>query len=280
MSPDIPESIDGPDDDERREIFQQLNSRRARGGRGTWVPPRFVIAVAITFVVLGVGGAILQHFLGTPGQSLETEGAPLTLPTVSSTGSTLPANYQSTLGLHLIGNAPAPGFTLVTPQGGPWNLAAHERHLIVLTFFNAACDDICPVEAKEIRDVNYLLGAAASRVSFVIVNTDPHSLAATPHVPALAATGLASQSNVTFLTGTIPQLNSVWTNYGVKVTTGKTFHQVVHNNLMYVISTTGNLLGTAVPSGNQAPNGTFSLDTASTNAFAQALRTYLGTLGI
>ncbi|NNN03242.1 MAG: SCO family protein [Acidimicrobiaceae bacterium] len=279
MSPDSPLHNFEPDDDERREIFEKLNSRRARGGRGTWVPPRFVIGVAVAFVVLGVGGAILQHFLGTPGQSLETEGAPLTLPTVGSTPSTLPANYEATIGLHLISNTAAPSFTLKTPEGAPWSLAAHEHRLVVLTFFNSACDDICPVEVKEISDVNHLLGSRASRVSFVVVNTDPHLLAPSPHIPALSG-DLAQQPNVTFLTGSLPALNSVWTNYGVKVAVGHLLHQVVHNNLMYFISSSGALLGDAIPYANESANGNYSLDTGATNTFAQALATYLGTLGV
>ncbi len=269
-----------PDDDERREIFGQLNSRRAKGGRGTWVPPRFVIGVAVAFVVLGVGGAILQHFVGGPTQSLETEGAPLTLSTVGSSASTLPATYQSTLALHLIGNAPAPGFTLTTPEGAPWSLSAHERQLTLLTFLNAACDDICPVEAQELTLVNSLLGSRASALRIVVVNTDPHDTSPSPTAPVLSPAGFAAQSNVTFLTGTIPQLNSVWTNYGVKVSVGAKYHQVVHNNLIYVVAKGGNLLATAVPFANQVASGAFHLDSSSIHAFAQAFVTYLGTLGV
>ena len=71
----------------------------------------------------------------------------------------------------------------------------------MLTFFNGRCNDICPVLAAEISQADVDLGAEATRVSFLTVNTDPMSAA----VADLVRRGHTDRDSAAFPTGTCLQ---------------------------------------------------------------------------
>ena len=88
---------------------------------------------------------------------------------------------------------------------------------MVLTFFNAPCNDICPVLAAEIEQADADLGAAAADVEFVTVNTDPAALAQSAEAPAVSGTGLGALPNWHMVTGPLASLNPIWKAYGVSI---------------------------------------------------------------
>lgn len=249
------------------------DERRAalRAGRAP-VPPKFVLLVVAVFVVLGLGGVVLERVVGTPGQ------APIAAPQPVPTPSTLPITPRSILGLRVLAGQASPRFTLVDQRGSTWSLAAQRGRVVILAFYNEPCNDICPVLGAELRSSISLLGTNASRVEVAIVNTDPTHALAVSRPPALVRTGLAGLANVVFLTGTLRELNTVWSDYGVQVRLGAPPARALHNDVLYFITPRGDLHALATPFANESRQGVFSLDRASRTAFAAGIAEVAGSL--
>ena len=239
--------------DERREAF--------RAGRAP-VPPKFILLVAVVFVVLGLGGVVLERVIGTPGQT------PVSIPSASSTPSSLPTTSHSILGLRRLTAIPAPPITLTDQHGSPWRLSDQRGRVVIVAFYNETCNDICPVLGAELRATIALLGTSAPRVDLAIVNTDPTHANVTARPPALATPGLLNRPNVVFLTGTLARLNAVWTSYGVQVRVGQPPAPSLHNDVLYFISASGKLHALATPFANENRQGVFTLGSSSRRAFA------------
>ena len=90
-------------------------------------------------------------------------------------------------------------------------------HVVVLTFFDAPCNDICPVLAAEIEQADADLGAEAADVEFVTVNTDPNALAQSAEAPVLGTTRLGALPNWHMVTGPLATLDALWKAYGVSI---------------------------------------------------------------
>ena len=268
--PELPPEGDGEappkttiSEDERRAAF--------RAGRAP-VPTKFILLVVVVFVVLGLGGVVLERVVGTPGQ------VPATTAPLATTPSTLPITPRSILGLRPLTRRTAPLFTLTDQRGSTWSLAAQRGRIVVLAFYNETCNDICPVLGSELRASISLLGTRADHVEFAIVNTDPTHAAALAEPAALRRTGLVNRANVVFLTGTLNELNAVWTHYGVQVRVGRPPAPTLHNDVLYFISASGALRAQATPFANESRRGVFSLDTESRNAFAAGIAEVAGSL--
>lgn len=239
-----------------------------------------VKAVLILAAVLVVGLAI-EHFLGntgTPRASTSPSTLTRTTTTTSSVG-ILPTPTENLLGLRTIAPSSAAAFTLTDQVGRPWSLTSFRGHAVVLTFFDANCQDICPVLGAEVRQADQLLSAGTSHVIFAIVNTNPLNRSAVANPPALVATGLAAMPNVYFLNGSLAHLNSVWSNYGVRIRVDTIAGTESHNNVLYFISSAGTLKALAVPFGNQDHLGRFSLSAGETHLFAQGIAQFVTSLG-
>jgi cytochrome oxidase Cu insertion factor (SCO1/SenC/PrrC family) len=143
--------------------------------------------------------------------------------------------------------------------------------VVVLTFYSSTCNDICPVVGAEFKEASQQLGRNSSRVEFVVVNSDPRHTRTSLDSAALRVPGLANVSSVKFLTGTIDQLNSVWTTYGVLVKVGAQANQVSHNNVLYFIDTQGNLAAYSVPFAQESSLGNYSLDAAILHRYAEGI---------
>ena len=103
------------------------DERRAalRAGR-TPVPTKFILLVVAAFVVLGLGGVVLERVVGTPGQSVSLNPAPATTPP------TLPITPHSILGLKMLTARSAPGFSLFDQHGSTWSLRAQRGRVVIL----------------------------------------------------------------------------------------------------------------------------------------------------
>ena len=109
------------------------------------------------------------------------------------------------------------------------------------------------------------------RVEIAIVNTDPNHAGVVARPAALVEPGLAGRANVVFLTGPLPSLNAVWSHYGVQVRVGQPPAPVLHNDVLYFITTRGDLHALATPFANESPQGVFALDVVSRRAFAAGI---------
>lgn len=246
-----------------------------RAGR-TPVPRKVVGGIIAAFAVIGLGGVVLEHFFGNVGvassvttTTLSTTGAPPT-PRVP-VAPQLTAPLDAFIGLKSIGIGQAPSLVLRDQSGNLWNLQDQTGKVVVITFANIGCNDICPVLTEELRKAHGLLGAKAADVEFVVVNTDPDNTSVVSTPAALAVNGLASDHSVHFLTGSLRQLNAVWISYGVTVTVGKTPLQMTHNNVVYFVDPLGRLRSEAIPFANENGRGVYVLPPADIARFAQGI---------
>lgn len=249
-----------------------------RAGR-TPVSPKFILWVVIAFAVLGIGGAILEHYYGNVGLPT-TNTTPYTLPPTPTTpsGPQLGSSMSAFLSLKQIGKAQSPTFTLRDQSDRKWSLTSARGKVVVLTFYNRNCNDICPVLGAEINEAHTLLGNSAAKVDFIVVNTDPNHFGVTTLPPALNVPHLLGAADVKFLTGALAQLNAVWIDYGVQIKVGIKASEVAHNNVMYFIDPSGRLRSRVTPFGDENNAGLFSLNPANLRRFAKGISQIAGSL--
>jgi cytochrome oxidase Cu insertion factor (SCO1/SenC/PrrC family) len=252
---------------------QELAATSRHGGRAyrPSVPPRSVLVVAAVFVVLGLGGTVLDHFVGGAGgpSSTSTVGASVTTTSLATT--VVNASTRAFIGLKEIASAVAPSLELRDQSGRAWNLSDARGHVILLAFFAKGCTDICPVLGTELRDVLVLLARRKISADVAIVNTDPHDLAWTADPAALTVPGLVARPNVQFLTGTLAQLNATWVNYGISISVGSKANEITHNNVLYFIDPRGELRALAIPFAHESRGARFTLSVANERRFAQGV---------
>ncbi len=233
----------------------------------TPVPRKFIVGVAIGFLVLGLGGVIGEKLIGNAGVGTPT-AAPTNAP-VSPAGEV--AKLSSYLDLvHLHGVTPPPLGALTSINGRSWTLGAEAGKVVAITFFDNTCTDICPVETKEMARADHLLGPQQRTVEFVIVNTDPLT-ARSGRSSGPTSVTVTGVPNAIFLNGTLNALNEAWTNYGVKVTEQTQTRLVTHNDIMYFVSPGGSLVERITPVADESLLGTFSLPAAQEHRFAQGV---------
>ena len=240
--------------------------------------PRRVIYGAIA-VILAVGlGFGLVDRLATSSPPAKPVPASTTpgpsVPVVPQNATQLHASLPAFLGLSSI-HRRAPGFSLTdAATGSEVSLAALRGHVVVLSFANAACNDICPVLASELVQADSQLSSSARPVTLVTVNSDPLETDASPTLPVASRTGLGTLDNWRFLTGSIHQLNKVWVHYGISITADKSTSVASHNNFLYFIAPDGELSWRATPFANESTSGAYSLSPAEVDRFALGVASY------
>ncbi|MGH8989673.1 MAG: SCO family protein [Acidimicrobiales bacterium] len=257
--------------------------------RSSWLFPRryaYYVAYGVLglLIVITVGFFLLNRFGPTtqPSTSAGTfppaaNGAPKGSVAPAS-ASQLSSPLKDFMALSTLKGLQATGFTLTdAATGAQVSLSSLSGHVVVLTFANAACNDICPVLATELHQAAALLGTTSVPVTFLTINSDPLDTS-TIRVPILGQRQFATLANWRFLTGSIPQLNPVWKAYGVSIDVDDTTHDVVHDNPVYFISTNGRLEWTASLFGDETASGHFTLPAKLVTRFAQGLAHYAGKL--
>jgi cytochrome oxidase Cu insertion factor (SCO1/SenC/PrrC family) len=130
-------------------------------------------------------------------------------------------------------------FQLSNVDGKPVSLASLRGKVLLLTFLDPVCTTDCPLLAQELRATDRLLGTRATKVELVAIAANPLYYTA-PYLRAFdQQEGLAGLRNWTYLTGSLSQLRRVWANYGVVVDTLPGGQMVAHNDLVFVIDSSG-----------------------------------------
>jgi cytochrome oxidase Cu insertion factor (SCO1/SenC/PrrC family) len=245
------------------------------------IPRNFWYVVLGVAAVLGIGGALLEHLLSVVG--LNPTAAAVTTTTRPRPGSSAGKEHEaavagklaSFIGLTSMTPGGAHPFSLLDERGSTISLSSYRGKVVVITFFDGRCDDICPVLGAEIRQAATDLGARAREVSFLTVNTDPAATAVSALDRALSMTKLGVLPNWHMLTGPLSELNSVWQSYGISVTYDTATHTVAHNDTIYFLDTQGRFVYGASPFANESrPSGTFVLPRAEITRFALGIATY------
>jgi protein SCO1/2 len=174
----------------------------------------------------------------------------------------LPAPVPALMGLQHLTGRQAPRFALMDQYGHTASLGSLRGKVVVLSFFDAACDDICAVLEAELSQAYHDLGPYRSQVALITVNTDPLALALASGFPAEEGT-ISSVPGWRFLTGSLAQLGPVWTAYGVSIEVQRRTHAVSHNDLLYFIDPAGRLRLQATPFADENASGSFGLSHAT-----------------
>ena len=258
------------------------------------VPRKFVRLIIIAFAVLGLGGIVAEKLIGnagvgalvstpvttlagTGGSDADTNSTPGAVGTGPSTSPTPPnapaigASPSAVIGLARLAGKQAPAISLQNQSGQTWTLSQAMGKVVVLTFFNAECDDICPVLSQEIVEADHLLGGRSDRRRLRRGQFGSPGDLACPPPPALTQSGLSGVANVTFLNGPLADLSAVWKNYGVTVALDTTDRVVTHNDVMDFITPTGALEMSASPFANENTLGIYSLQPAVIHQFAKGV---------
>ena len=182
----------------------------------------------------------------------------------------LPARASALMGLQGLSGAQAPPFRLVDQYGHASSLGSFRGKVVVVSFFDATCNDICPVLETELAAAYRDLGGLGARVELVTVNTDPLALAGPAARPAERG-AMAAVPGWRFLTGSLAQLGPVWSAYGVSVQVQRSTKAVSHNDLLYFIDTTGRWRSRATPFADESSAGSFSLPRATEGRWATGI---------
>jgi cytochrome oxidase Cu insertion factor (SCO1/SenC/PrrC family) len=255
------------------------------------IPARFVWWVLGGALVLSLGGLLGEHLFSSAGLNPSptttttapspTRTAPSDTPAPPGSGSvrSLDAALPSFMGLTTPSPRQIAPFTLTDQQGQQLAVPTTPPRVVVLTFFDATCNDICPVLGSEIEQADTDLGARASDVEFVTVNTDPAALAVSAAAaPALGATGLGSVANWHLVTGPLTSLNTVWKAYGVSISFSPKTGLEAHSDVMDFIDAQGFLRYRASPFADESTDSAYSLSTAAEARWAEGIATYAGRL--
>lgn len=176
--------------------------------------------------------------------------APLAYSAVEKGTSTVLA--QAIDGLPSASDTPAPGFTLVDQHGHLFTASDLKGKVTFLTFLDPVCTNDCPFIGQEVQLADQLLGSNASHVNFVAVATNPLYYSE-KYVQAYdKQDNFQKYSNFRFLTGSLPALTKVWSQYGVSVQTLSQGEMVAHSEIAVIIDAKGNIRWlTGVDPGNR-----------------------------
>ncbi len=253
----------------------------AEGAPG--IPPNFIFWALGVVLVLSLGGLLAEHLFSSAGLNPTPTTPPTPTTTVRETPTPTPGSAAQTslnaplaafMGLTTRVPRRAPGFTLTGQTGQPLALPVQPPRVVVLSFFDASCNDVCPVLASEIRQADADLGAQASQVEFLTVNTDPAALSQSAEEPVLSSTGLGALTNWHMLTGPLAALNAVWKSYGVSISLDTKTGLEAHNDVIDFIDPKGDLRYQATPFADESSTGAFSLPAASSSRWGQGIATY------
>lgn len=256
----------------------------AEGAPG--IPLKFVYLALGVVLVLSLGGLVGEHLFSTAGLNPVATTAPTTVatsvPTVTpsfpETNRAIGSSLAAFMGLTASAPRPADPFTLTDQNGQATPVPARPPRVVVLTFFNAQCNDICPVLATELAQADKDLGSTESDVEFVTVNTEPSALAQSAEAAVLRDTALGALGNWHMVTGPLATLNTIWTAYGVAISVNTKTGLEAHTDVMDFIDPQGDLRYRAIPVADESTTGTFNLPETSIARWAQGIATYAGRL--
>lgn len=276
---DVPTATGG---DARPAVDRPAAAAARPAARHQAVPRRAVVVFVVVILAALAIVTVVDHFVSSgplPPTAFPQEGrGPVGGVAAPAGSSELHASLAELIGLTKLHGSPEPQWSLTdVADGRTVGSRSLLHHVVVLTFADATCTDICPVLGAELGRADQLLGRAAGRVTFVTVNTDPLATGGSK-APILSDAALSSLGNWQFLSGTVAQLDPVWKTFGISITVNRRTRRVSHNDLMYFISPQGKMVWSAIPFANESSTGAFSLSKRVADRVAQGIAAYAGRL--
>lgn len=154
-----------------------------------------------------------------------------------------------------------PDFALTDQRGKPLTLMQFAGRVVVLSFNDDECEDLCTLLAQDVAAADRDLGPLAKHVAFVSINANPYHRSVADVKTWTDDHGLGSASNWYFGTGSAATLAAVATKYGVPIALDAKARTVEHGTQLFFID----------PNGIQSQVGGFGAGSASTALFAHAM---------
>jgi cytochrome oxidase Cu insertion factor (SCO1/SenC/PrrC family) len=189
---------------------------------GSWLAGGFV-AVATALIVLHT---VLQPTAGA---------APAGAAAMAGPNAALQSNPDLDPGTSL--SEVAPNFTLTDQFGQPVSLSSYRGKVVILAFNDSECTTVCPLTTAALVDAKAMLGTAGRQVQLLGIDANPKATAIDDVLSYSQLHGMLYQWR--FLTGSLPQLESVWKDYSVGVDVSQ--NQVDHEPAIFVINQQGRL---------------------------------------
>jgi len=140
-----------------------------------------------------------------------------------------------------LGN-PAPDFELPDHQGASIALSDLRGQVVVLTFMDSQCQQICPLTAVHLRSAYRELGSEAGSVVFVAINVNVEANTVEDVLATTQSWRLDEIGSWHFLTGTEDQLRPIWEAYDVTVYPAPEGEgELVHTPGVFLIDQSGDL---------------------------------------
>jgi cytochrome oxidase Cu insertion factor (SCO1/SenC/PrrC family) len=158
------------------------------------------------------------------------------VPSMSGASQAAMENPNLDLGTSL-GGKPAPDFTLVNQFGQQMSLSQFRGRVVLLSFEDSECTTVCPLTTQSMVIAKELLGKAGDSVQLLGVDANPDAIAVSDVRSYSEAHGMTNHWD--FLTGTLPQLKSVWQKYNIAVQIEA--GMIDHTPALYVINQQGTL---------------------------------------
>ncbi|MGA0569054.1 redoxin domain-containing protein [Rathayibacter sp. KR2-224] len=160
------------------------------------------------------------------------------------------------------GTVRAPEFDLTNEDGSPLTLARFKGDVIVLTFNDDQCADLCALFAQDVIAADHDLSAHARKhIAFVSINANPYYPSTTAVQTWTNQHGLAHLGNWYFGTGTPQQLATTAHDYGVNIQLDPATKSVAHGTEIFFIK----------PNGTDADIADFGTQDADTAPFSHGL---------
>src|SRR3989304_5536632 len=129
-------------------------------------------------------------------------------------------------------------FRLKDQNGATIALSDFRGRVVVLTFMDSQCREVCPLTAAHLRAAHQMLGDDATSVVLIGVNVNVKVSAVADVMAITSKWRLDEIPTWHFLTGSAEELEPVWKAYGIAVVPGE--DEIQHTPGVYLIDQTGN----------------------------------------
>jgi cytochrome oxidase Cu insertion factor (SCO1/SenC/PrrC family) len=192
-----------------------------------------VLATLAGLIVLG-GAALGGCTSASSTSSASGPAAAAAAATTSPLSEAAESNPNIDLGTSL-GSTPAPDFRLVNQFGQPVSLSQFRGKVVLLSFEDAECTDVCPLTTQSMVLAKELLGKAGDSVQLLGVDVNAGASAVSDVMAYSRVHGLVNEWD--FTTGPVAQLKKTWADYNIAVQVEQ--GDIDHTPALFVINQQG-----------------------------------------